>query len=77
MLAPLATLTFLIGLWLVVKLGLDLFAEEGLKIAAAFAGRSLLARPRQSVHPISVRFQQRAGSVPRPLRVQPTQRAAA
>ena len=77
MLAPLATLTFLIGLWLVVKLGLDLFAHDGAKIAAALAGRSLLARPRQSVRPISVRFQQRAGSVPRPVCVQPTWRAAA
>ena len=77
MLAPLATLTFLTALWLVVKLGLDLFGEDRAKITAAFAGRSLLARPPQSVHPISVRFQQRAGSVARPLRVQPTQRAAA
>ena len=77
MLAPLATLSFLIGLWLVVKRGLDLLAHEGAKIVAALAGRSLLARPQQSVRPISVRFQQRAGSVSRPVFAQPTWRAAA
>ena len=77
MLAPLATLSFLIGLWLVVKLGLDLLAHDGAKIVAALAGRSLLARPQQSVRPISVRFEQRAGSVSRPVCAQPTWRAAA
>ena len=76
MLAPLATLAFLTALWLVVKFGLDLFAEDGAKIAAALAGRSMLARPPQSVR-ISVRFQPRAGSAPRRDRAEPTWRAAA
>ena len=37
----------------------------------------ILAQPLQSVRPITVRFQPRAGSVRRPLRVQPEWRAAA
>ncbi len=77
MLAPLATLTFLAALWLVAKLGLDLFAENGAKIAAAFNGRSMMARPPQSVRPISVRYRQQAGSAPISLHAQPEWRAAA
>ena len=77
MFAPIATLAFLAALWLATKWVLDLIVEDGAKIAAALAGRSVLARPAQSVHPVSVRFQPRAGLVRRPLHVQPEWRAAA
>ena len=77
MLAPLATVTFIAALWLVAKLALDMLADDGAKIAAAFAGRSMLARPPQSVRPISARFQQQAGLARRPLHAQPEWRAAA
>ena len=77
MLAPLATLAFLIALWLVAKLALDFLAEDGVKVSAALSGRSILARPPQSVRPVSVRFQPRAGSVRRPVHASPEWRAAA
>ena len=77
MLTPLATLAFLATLWLVAKLALDWVAEDGAKIAAALAGKSLLAQPPQSVRPVTVRYQPRAESVRRPLRASPEWRAAA
>ena len=77
MLAPLATVTFLVALWLVAKTALDLVADNGAKIAAAFNGRSMLARPAPSLRPISVRFTQQAASVRRPVHAQPEWRAAA
>ncbi len=77
MIAPLATLAFLAAAWLVAKLALELFAGDGARIGAALRGRSMLARPPQSVAPVSVRFQPPAGSVRRPLHAQPEWRAAA
>lgn len=77
MLAPIATLAFLATLWLVAKWVLDLAFVDGAKIAAALAGRSMLAQPAQSVRPVSLRYQPQAGSVRRPLHVQPEWRAAA
>ena len=77
MLAPLATLTFLVALWLVAKLALDMLADNGAKIAAACNGRSMLARPVLLLRPISVRFTQQAASVRRPVHAQPEWRAAA
>ena len=77
MIAPFATLAFLIAAWLVAKLALDLLAEDGAKIAAALRGQSMLARPPQSVVPVSVRFQPQAGSVRRPQHARPEWRAAA
>jgi hypothetical protein len=77
MLAPFATLAFLATLWLAVKFVLDTLAEDGGKIAAALAGRSMLAQPPQSVRPVSVRYQPRAGSARRPVRSTPEWRAAA
>ena len=77
MLAPLATLTFLTVLWLIAKLAADLVAEDGAKIVAALTGRSMLARPPQSVRPISVRFQQQALPARLPVHAQPEWRAAA
>lgn len=77
MLAPIATLAFLATIWLVAKFGLETIAVDGSKIAAALRGNSMLAQPPQSVRPVTVRYQPRAGSVRRPLHVQPEWRAAA
>ena len=77
MLAPLATLAFLATIWLVAKLALDTAEGTGAKAIAALRGQSLLAQPAPSGRPISVRFQPRAGSVRRPMHVQPEWRAAA
>lgn len=77
MLAPLATLAFLTAMWFAAKWLLDMIDEDGGKISAALAGRSMLAQPPQSLRPVSVRFQPRAGSVRRPVHVQPEWRAAA
>jgi hypothetical protein len=77
MLAPLATLAFLATLWMLARITLDMADESGVKILAALRGQSMLAQPPQSVRPISVRFQPRAGSVRRPLHAQPEWRAAA
>jgi hypothetical protein len=77
MTAPLVSLLFLTSLWLMVKLALDFIAEDGPRIAAALRGRSLITQPTKVTRPISVRFQPRAGSVRRPIRVTPEWRAAA
>ena len=77
MLAPLATLAFLITLWVVAKIMLELADGSGAKILAALRGNSMLAQPPQSVRPISVRFQPRAELVCRLVHVQPEWRAAA
>ncbi len=77
MLAPFATLAFLAALWLVAKLALDVVSAEGGKIVAALCGRSFVAHPRPLLLPVSARFQPRAESVRRPMRVIPAWRAAA
>jgi len=77
MLAPLATLAFLATLWLIARIALELTEGTGAKMLAALRGQSLIALPAQSVRPISVRFQPRAGSVRRPLHARPEWRAAA
>ena len=77
MLAPLATLAFLATLWLVAKLMLERIAVDGMKIFAALDGRSMLVHPPQTVGPLTVRFQPRAGSVRRPIHALPEWRAAA
>ena len=75
MLAPIATLAFLATIWLVAKFAVETIAGDGSKIAAALRGNSMLAQP--SVRPVTVRYQPRAGSVRRPVHVQPEWRAAA
>ena len=77
MIAPLATLAFLAILWLVARIVLDMADESGARIMAALRGQSMLAQAPQSLRPISVRFQPRAGLARRPLRAQPEWRAAA
>ena len=77
MIAPFATLVFLLAAWLVVKLLLDMLESDGARIGAALSGHSMIAHPPQSVRPVSARFQPRAGSVLRPLRAPSTLRAAA
>ena len=77
MIAPLATLAFLATLWLVVRVTLEIADGSGAKVLAALRGQSMLAQPPQSVRPISVRFQPRAGSVRRSVHASPEWRAAA
>ena len=77
MIAPLATLAFLATIWLVARIALDMVDGTGAKVMAALRGRSMIAQPPQSVRPVTVRFQPRAESVRRPMRVQPEWRAAA
>ena len=77
MIAPLASLLFLGALWMVVKVALDMLAHDGSKMLAALRGQSLMALPPQVTRSISVRYQPRAGSVHRPVHVQPEWRAAA
>ena len=77
MLAPFATLAFLATIWLVARVVVEMSDGAAAKVMAALRGQSMLAQPPQSVRPISVRFQPRAGSVRRPLRVQSEWRAAA
>ena len=77
MIAPLATLAFLVTFWLVARIALELADGSGAKMLAALRGQSMLALPPQTLKPISVRFQPRAVEVRRPVRVQPEWRAAA
>lgn len=75
MLAPLATLAFLVTLWLVTLVVADLLNRGLGKIVAALKGQSLLASE-PSIRPIAVRISLRS----RPhaaLRAQPQLRAAA
>ena len=75
MLAPLATLAFLVTLW-VVKLVLANLLSDGLgKVIAALKGHSQLATAR-SIRPVAVRVSQRSRQQ-RALRAQPRLRAAA
>ena len=75
MTAPLATLAFLVTLWLVTLVVADLLNRGLGKIIAALKGQSVLASE-PSVRPIVVRISRR----PRPqpaVRAQPQLRAAA
>lgn len=72
MLAPLATLVFLVTLWLLVMIAAEMLGESGAKIAAALRGRSPLAfAPR--IRPVAGRVSQRSRH--RALRAQPQWRA--
>jgi hypothetical protein len=73
MLAPLATLTFLGTLWLLVVLGAAVLEESGAKVAAALKGAHRLQR---GVAGTALRFHTRP-RVGRPMRAQPRWRAAA
>ncbi len=74
MLAPLATLAFLVVLWLIAFFFAGQLGQSA-KIGAALKGSSLLAvAPR--VGPVAMRLSLRSRSL-RPLRVQPQLRAAA
>ena len=75
MLAPLATLAFLVTLWLIGSIAVQMLEESGSKILAALKGRSMLATA-PMLPPVSVRFSARP-RVQRPLRAQPQLRAAA
>ena len=75
MLAALATLAFLAGLWLAICAIARTLEESGSKIAAALQGRSPLARP-AAVPMVSMRATQRA-RIARPVHARPRLRAAA
>jgi hypothetical protein len=75
MLAPLATLAFLVTIWLAVMIGAAMFAASGRKMLMALKGRSLLASE-PAVRPVAVRVSLRARPQ-RALRAQPRLRAAA
>ena len=75
MLAPVATLAFLLTLWLVGTAVAQMLSDNGTKLVAALKGRSLLAAE-PDVRPVAVRVTQRARPQPA-LRAQPQLRAAA
>lgn len=75
MLAPLATLAFLVTLWLVTLAVADLLNQGLRKILAALKGQSALASE-PSLRPIAVRISRRPRLQPT-LRAQPQLRAAA
>jgi hypothetical protein len=75
MLAPLATLAFLIALWLVSFVTSDLFGQSRAKILAALHGRSMLSAAMATPR-VVVRISSR-GRPPRTLHAQPELRVAA
>jgi hypothetical protein len=76
MLAPIATLVFLVALWSLAMILLEILGEDSGKIAQALAGRSRRAQP-PALLPVSVRYLPRAGSVRRPATALAPRRAAA
>ena len=75
MTAPLATLAFLVTLWVVNWVLADLLNNGLGKVIAALKGRSQLATA-PSIRPVAVRVSQRSRQQ-RALRAQPRLRAAA
>ena len=75
MTAPLATLAFLVTLWVVSLVLADLLNNGLGKVSAALKGRSPLATA-PSIRPVAVRVSQRSRQQ-RALRAQPRLRAAA
>jgi hypothetical protein len=75
MIAALATLTFLITLWLCAVAVATTLEQSGSRIVAALKGRSLLATP--AIAPIQGRVSQRYPSPQRPVRARAQLRAAA
>ena len=57
MIAPFATLVFLIALWLVAKVVVETLDESGGRIVAALLGRSTLTEDRSMTIPVRVRRQ--------------------
>ena len=75
MTAALATLAFLVTMWLIVQLAAQMAEESGAKMLAALKGRSLLAT-QPTVVPVQVRVSARS-KAQRPLRARAQLRAAA
>ena len=75
MLAPLATLAFLTGLWAVVIIVAEMAGRSGGKVIAALKGKSTLATE-PSIRPVAVRISLRSRPQPT-LRARPRLRAAA
>ena len=57
MIAPFATLVFLIALWFVAKVVVETLDESGGRIVAALLGRSTLTEDRSMTIPVRVRRQ--------------------
>ena len=72
MLAPLATLAFLVTLWLLAVIVLEMLGESGAKVLAALRGHSPLATA-PTIRPVAGRVSQRSRQ--RALRAQPQFRA--
>ena len=72
MLAPLATLVFLVSAWFAVAIFADLFSRKG-RIVAALRGE---VRP-EPVPAVVVRSRTNASARRKPMRAQPQWRAAA
>jgi len=78
MLPALATLPFLVAMWLAALVVLQMVAEERGKIVAALKGRSLLAEPVVSTRPVVVRMAPRQRTpASAPMRAGAQLRAAA
>jgi len=75
MLAVLATLTFLVVMWLCATIVAATLERNGSKIIAALQGRSPLATP--SIAPVRLRVSQRHPSMRRPMQAPAGLRAAA
>ena len=75
MLAVIATLTFLVAMWLCATIVAATLEQSGSKIIAALQGRSPLATA--SIAPVKLRVSQRYPSMRRPMRAQAGLRAAA
>lgn len=76
MLTVLASLPFIAGLVLSAAIIARMLKDDGAKIRAALAGRSLLSEPVMSTRPVTVRTVSRS-RVSQPLRAAPMLRAAA
>jgi hypothetical protein len=72
MLAPIATLVFLVSAWFAVAIFADLFSRKG-RIMAALRGE---VRP-EPVPAVMIRSRTSAAARTKPMRVQPQWRAAA
>ena len=75
MLAALATLTFLVAIWLCAIANAGTLEQSGSKIVAALKGHSSLALP--AIRPIEGRVTPRYPASQRPLRARAELRAAA
>lgn len=67
----LATAAFLIALWGVARLVIEMIAQDGAMVMAALRGQSMRAQPPKSAPHVTIRYARAKASVARPRRVQP------